>query len=101
MTNLEFRWLLSRLYVFEKVVEVRPIFNAKNVAMGLRAVYPLDPSVQRLATTKKISSDLVRLYKMGFLSRKRMKRLVITRNGKTCYRGFVYFYHFTKQGISY
>lgn len=38
---------------------------------------------------------------MGFLSRKRRKRLVTTRNGKTCYRGFVYFYYITKQGISY
>jgi hypothetical protein len=98
MTNLEFRWLLARLYEFGND---RHAYNSGQIAYALRARYSLDPMVQRLATTKKISSDMDRLFRMGFLSRKRRKRRITTRNGKSCNRGFIYFYRFSKQGISY
>lgn len=50
---------------------------------------------------KRISNDLNRLYRMQLLKRKRIKRTVTTRTGKSCKRGFRYVYSMTKQGISY
>lgn len=56
---------------------------------------------QRLFDKKLISNDLNRLYRMGFLTRRRVKREVQTRVGKSCNRGYKYLYNISKQGKSY
>ncbi|MCY0867640.1 MAG: hypothetical protein OWQ48_00180 [Desulfurococcus sp.] len=38
---------------------------------------------------------------MGFLKRRRVKRLVKTRSGRTCYRGFEYKYSISRQDWNY
>lgn len=48
-----------------------------------------------------MSRDLDRLYKMGFLGAKRIKRQVSTRKGNKCHRGYKYMYHVTVQGKRY
>jgi len=54
-----------------------------------------------LALKKKLTSnDLRRLYRMGFLKRKRVKRSCIGRRG-FINRGFQYVYSFSKHGLSY
>lgn len=50
---------------------------------------------------KKASAHLVRLYRMTFLKRKRVKRIVKARNGKVCHRGFEYRYSLSSQGRKY
>ena len=49
---------------------------------------------------KLASNDLRRLYRMGFLKRKRVKRSCIGRRG-FINRGFQYMYSFSKHGLSY
>jgi len=38
---------------------------------------------------------------MGFLKRRRVKRLCAGASGKLCHRGFEYVYAFSRQGVSY
>lgn len=52
-------------------------------------------------TIKKMSGKLNRLCCMRFLERKKVKRLALTRNGRSCFRGYRYRYRITKQGHSY
>ena len=49
---------------------------------------------------KLVSNDLRRLYRMGFLKRKRVKRSCIGRRGFVN-RGFQYVYSFSRRGLSY
>jgi len=49
---------------------------------------------------KLVSNDLRRLYRMGFLKRKRVKRSCIGRRGFIS-RGFQYMYSFSRHGLSY
>ena len=49
---------------------------------------------------KLVSNDLRRLYRMGFLKRKRVKRSCIGRRG-FINRGFQYTYSFSRHGLSY
>jgi len=52
-------------------------------------------------TVKQASNLLRRLYRMGFLKRRKVKRLCAAASGKLCHRGFEYVYSFSKQGVSY
>ena len=59
------------------------------------------PSIARHASVKRVSNDLNRLYRMGFLNRKRQKRQVPIGGGKLCFRGYKYMYRISKQGRQY
>ncbi len=50
---------------------------------------------------KLISNDLRRLYAMGFLKRRRVKRKCKTKKGKICFRGYEYRYSISSQGWKY
>jgi len=50
---------------------------------------------------KEISNDLRRMHRMGFLRRKRVKRLCFLKNGQSCYKGYEYIYVISKQGKNY
>jgi len=78
-----------------------PFFSARAVTDSLRTAFANDPLILRQTTGKKISNDLARLSRMQLLSRKRVKRPVITRNMRICYRGYRYLYRVSKQGLSY
>ncbi|HEU4606258.1 MAG TPA: hypothetical protein VFS46_08490 [Nitrososphaera sp.] len=60
-----------------------------------------DPASLKQVSTKRISNDLDRLYRMRFLEAQRVKRKVITRSGKKCTRGYQYLYRISKQGLQY
>jgi|GEM_PF-2036940 hypothetical protein len=52
-------------------------------------------------STKRLSGDLDRLYRMGLISRKRIKRIIHSRNSRPVMRGFAYRYSISKQGWQY
>jgi hypothetical protein len=60
-----------------------------------------DQTMRSTVSTKSISNELRRLYQMGFLKRKRIKRECTTNRGKTCYRGYEYVYSLSSQGRKY
>jgi hypothetical protein len=60
-----------------------------------------DPTMLSKVSTKSISNELRRLYLMGFLKRKRIKRECETKSGKTCFRGYEYVYSISRQGWKY
>jgi hypothetical protein len=59
------------------------------------------PYPVRAFEVKKISGDLDRLFRMGLLKRKRVKRLFRTKAGKPFGRGYMYMYKITRQGMRY
>ncbi len=58
-------------------------------------------NIVTIPSKKVISNEMGRLYRMGFLSRKRVPRKVTTKSGKIAHRGFEYRYSLTKQGVKY
>jgi hypothetical protein len=60
-----------------------------------------DYMAERMFSVKRISGDLDRLYKMGFLTRRRIKRMVYPKCSPQVYRGFTYVYKISKQGWQY
>ena len=50
---------------------------------------------------KLASNELRRLYRMGLLEYRRVKRPVKTRSGKECFRGYMYQYSVSRQGKNY
>ncbi|MEM4650170.1 MAG: hypothetical protein QXP78_05860, partial [Candidatus Bathyarchaeia archaeon] len=50
---------------------------------------------------KEVSKDLSRLYHMGFLKRRRLKRECLSKRGKLCYKGYKYEYSLSNQGLNY
>jgi hypothetical protein len=60
-----------------------------------------DQTMRSTVSTKSISNELRRLYQMGFLKRKRIKRECTTSRGKTCFRGYEYVYSLSSQGRKY
>ena len=58
-------------------------------------------SSSAVPTVKAMSGYLDRLFKMGFLRRRSVARVVTTRSGKKCNRGFKYVYSFSRQGLRY
>jgi len=87
--NLDFRSLLLKLQDMKKHG-----FTSVDVAIFLHT------------SRKRVSNDLARLYRMGFLRRERQKRVCISdiakfRNFKSCHKGYEYTYAITRQGLSY
>ena len=58
-------------------------------------------AVLTVLPVKLASNELRRLYRMGFLKYKRVKRSVKTRSGKECFRGYMYQYSVSSQGRNY
>lgn len=54
-----------------------------------------------ISSPKVMSNRLAKLYFMGFLKRKRVKRDVIASNGKECKKGYCYLYSISSQGWKY
>jgi hypothetical protein len=52
-------------------------------------------------SSKRISADLDRLYRMGLLKRKRVKRMFKSKKGKEFGRGYRYQYELSEQGSKY
>lgn len=82
-------------------------FNARGLSDTLLAALRDRASIEdssllsRMFSTKRISGDLDRLYRMGFLKRKRIKRIVNRINSPSIARGFTYVYTISKQGWQY
>jgi hypothetical protein len=79
-------------------------FDAKTVSTTITQYLQergYGPELLAKFTVKRISRDLDRLYKMGFLGAKPVKRQATTKNGTKCYRGYKYMYHVTVRGIQY
>jgi hypothetical protein len=56
----------------------------------------------RLAqSARNVSNDLRRVHQMGFLKRRRIRRLCLSKTGKPCYKGREYKYSLSEQGRSY
>ena len=87
--KVEFQYLLLKLQDMKK-----DNFTSVDVAIYLKT------------GPKRVSNDLARLHRMGFLRRKRQKRFCISniikfRNAKWCHKGYEYNYTITRQGLSY
>ncbi len=67
----------------------KPSFNSRDLGSALKM------------PVKKASNRLRRLHQMGFLKRKRIKRVCISKTMKPCFKGFMYLYSVSKQGLSY
>jgi len=99
---MEYKPLLKMLTVFGQGTK----FDTKGVSDALISAqfFPAKPPhhslLPKLYSPKRISGDLDRLYKMGFLSRERRPRLVSDK-ASTCFRGFKYDYEISKQGWQY
>jgi len=101
---LDFRTLLSIMAIIFRDGE----FTARDLSDRMREathVIALNSPqalefLQRFRT-KLISNDLRRLYAMGFLKRRRVKRECRTKSGKVCFRGYEYRYSISSQGWKY
>ena len=107
MNLLDFRKLLCLIAdIFgDREFTAKELSNIMLKSVSDLAKYPLLfprflPFLQRFRT-KLISNDLRRLYAMGFLKRRRVKRLCRTKSGKTCFRGYEYRYSISSQGWKY
>jgi len=58
-------------------------------------------TLAREYSTKRISGDLDRLYRMGLLKRKRIPRIVYPKDSPPSRKGFMYGYEITRQGWQY
>ncbi len=58
-------------------------------------------SVKLKCSVAEASKRLCRLHGMGFLKRERLKRLCISKHGKTCRKGYRYEYSLSAQGRKY
>jgi len=108
-TILDFRKLLTLIYAHFGAGE----FTSRELSDRLREVIAPDfikpvlmsnPSFPRIYLRfgrKMISNDLRRLYAMGFLKKRKVKRKCKTKGGKTCYRGYEYKYSLSSQGLKY
>jgi len=83
---MEFRKLLPWLAVLSQGRE----FTARDVSKRMP-----------MLSTKTASNELARLYRMGFLRRRKVKRVCTTRSGARCYRGYEYRYAISIQGLRY
>jgi len=101
---LDFRMLLSMIAIIFGTRE----FTSRELSDRLRAeighTATVNPHSTRLylrSSRKLISNDLRRLYAMGFLKRKKVKRRCRTKSGKVCFRGYEYRYSISSQGWKY
>jgi len=108
-TTLDFRKLLTLIYAHFGAGE----FTSRELSDRLREViapdfikpvlmsHPSFPRIYLRFGRKLISNDLRRLYAMGFLKKRKVKRKCKTKGGKTCYRGYEYKYSLSSQGLKY
>ncbi|MCD6101419.1 MAG: hypothetical protein J7K33_12670 [Candidatus Marinimicrobia bacterium] len=106
---LDFRRLLTLIYEVFGTGE----FTSRELSDRLRGgimsepiksvvmLHPSSPKIYRRFSRKMISNDLRRLYAMGFLKRRKVKRKCRTKSGKICYRGYEYKYSLSSQGLKY
>jgi hypothetical protein len=52
-------------------------------------------------SVRNVSNDLRRVHQMGFLKRKRIRRVCLSKTGKPCFKGCEYKYSLSEQGRSY
>jgi len=109
LTILDFRKLLTLIYAHFGTGE----FTSRELSDRLREViapdfikpvlmsHPSFPRIYLRFGRKLISNDLRRLYAMGFLKKRKVKRKCKTKGGKTCYRGYEYKYSLSSQGLKY
>ena len=69
--------------------------------LGLEYFTSRDVALKLKALVKHVSNDLRRLHQMGFLRRRRWKRLCLSKNGRLGCKGYEYVYSFSGQGLSY
>jgi hypothetical protein len=87
MSGMGFRQVLAELAILDEKGVVS--FDSKYVSVMLK---------RSVAETSK---RLCRLHAMGFLKRKRLKRLCISKHGKRCQKGYYYKYSLSAQGRKY
>lgn len=80
--------IIDRLYPADE-------FDARSLWQYVVVKFPI---LSSSVTTKLVSNDLNRLYRMQLLSRRKAKRTIL--GGEIC-RGFMYVYWLNKQGKSY
>jgi len=104
MNLLDFRTLLSIISSTfgRQEFTARELSNVMtNVLINITKYSPRLSIFLPRFKTKLISNDLRRLYAMGFLKRRRVKRKCKTKNGKICFRGYEYRYSISSQGWKY
>ncbi|NJE09264.1 hypothetical protein E3E31_12170 [Thermococcus sp. M39] len=95
---LDFRTLLLFLATLYKDSEFDSVTVSKDL---LTILTSKDEKIIKRFSSKQISNDLRRLYMMGFLRRRKVKRECRTKSGETCYRGYKYMYQINNQGWRY
>jgi len=101
---LDFRMLLEIIYTLFRTGEFTSGELSDRFRGGIMPVVMLHPYLMRLylrCGRKMISNDLRRLYAMGFLKKRKVKRKCRTKSGKICYRGYEYKYSLSSQGLKY
>jgi hypothetical protein len=82
-------------------------FDAKQLSMKLQThliengYAQKDPQLMKQVSTKRISNDLDRLYRMGLVNARRINRQIVTKKNKSCNKGYQYVYRVSKQGAQY
>lgn len=98
---LDFRFLL----IFIAWAHGDGEFDSRTLAEELRALLWLAimrrPEIEDRIRPKLISNDLRRLYSMGFLRRRKVKRECQNKRGKKYNCGYKYMYQINNQGQSY
>ena len=84
MTGMEFRQVLLELSSIDK--KGIPRFDSGYVSAILRC------------SVAEASKRLSRLHSTGFLKRKRVKRLCVSKHGRRCRKGYYYDYSLSAQG---
>lgn len=90
---------MKATWLLQEIIPVKHEFDAGQLTGILRRKY--GPQSHKEINKKKISNKLNRLHCMHFVRRKRVKRQVVTREGKICNRGYKYLYWTNKQGHAY
>ena len=101
---LDFRTLLKMIYILFRTGEFTSGELSERLRGTTKPIVTLNPYFMRLyqrSNRKLISNDLRRLYAMGFLKRRRVKRECKTKSGKICYRGYEYKYSLSSQAVKY
>ncbi len=80
-------------------VLLRKLYNVSG--SGLEFFDSRDVGSALKMPVKEASNGLRRLHQMGFLKRMRIKRSCFSKTLKPCFKGFMYLYSVSKQGLSY
>jgi hypothetical protein len=87
MMTLDFRQILTEIATLDR--QGVASFDSGHVSVRLKC------------SVAEASKRLSRLHGMGFLKRRRLKRLCTSKHGKTCRKGYRYEYSFSAQGRKY